>query len=247
MRMVRLMCCAAAMLMIAGVARADEFNKLTVVTFSAPVEIPGKTLPAGTYRLQLADPESGRRVIRISDQAGKKNYGMFLTMENQRLRPSDKPIVMFAEAPAGSPHAVRAWFYPGETYGYEFVYPHSQAMKIAKATHAPVLSSAADRPAADDSVASMKATAVTRIDETGNVSSDEALKDSAPPLPAPVATSGNASAASPAPAASAAPEPARAPRRHLPQTASGLPLMMLLSGLMLAGGFAIRLLRQHAA
>jgi hypothetical protein len=241
MRVVRLMCCAAAALMIAGAARADEFNKLTVVTFSGPVEIPGKTLPAGSYRFQLADPESGRRVIRISDKDGKNTYGMFLTMENQRLRPSDKPVVMFREAAAGSPQAVRAWFYPGETYGYEFVYPRSQAMKIAKASHSPVLSTAAARSSADDTVASMKATAVTRIDETGNASSDEALKDSA----SPVATSG--ASAAPAPAADPMPQTARAPRQHLPQTASQLPTLLLLSGLMLAAGFGVRILRQHTA
>ena len=33
---------------LAPVAKADEWNKETVVTFSAAVEVPGKNLPAGT-------------------------------------------------------------------------------------------------------------------------------------------------------------------------------------------------------
>src|SRR6185436_10649376 len=104
-----------------------------------PVDLPGMTLPAGTYRFSLADPESGRRVVKVADKDGTKTFGMFISMPNQRMTPSDKPVVMFKESPAGAPAAVQAWFYPGETYGYEFAYPHDQALKIAKATHQPVL------------------------------------------------------------------------------------------------------------
>ena len=35
----------------ASSARADEWNKKTVLTFTQPFEIPGKVLPAGTYTL----------------------------------------------------------------------------------------------------------------------------------------------------------------------------------------------------
>ena len=35
--------------------RADDYNKKTRLTFSQPVEIPGKVLPAGTYIFRLAD------------------------------------------------------------------------------------------------------------------------------------------------------------------------------------------------
>ena len=48
----------------AGTAHADECSKLTYLTFSGPVQLPGITLPAGTYRFELADPDSSRRVIR---------------------------------------------------------------------------------------------------------------------------------------------------------------------------------------
>ena len=41
-------------------AKADEWNKKTVVTFSAPVEVPGKVLPEGTYVFKLADSQSNR-------------------------------------------------------------------------------------------------------------------------------------------------------------------------------------------
>ena len=163
----------------APAAHADEFTKLTLLTFSGPVDVPGITLPAGTYRFSLADPESGRRVVKISDKDGTRSYGMFLSIPNQRMTPADKPVVMFKEAAPGAPPAVQVWFYPGETYGYEFAYPHDQALKIAKAAHQPVLAysdhsnaSASD----DDRMASMKTGEVARIDENDKpVSSDAAL------------------------------------------------------------------------
>src|SRR3954467_11421532 len=158
-------------LLVAGLtpaAMADEFTKLTLLTFSGPVDIPGITLPAGTYRFSLADPESGRRVVKVADKDGSKTYGMFLSVPNERMTPADKPVVMFKEAAAGAPPAVQVWFYPGETYGYEFAYPHDQALKIAKATHQSVLAYTdhADRSASDsDRMSSMKSAEVARIDE----------------------------------------------------------------------------------
>src|SRR3954447_13445986 len=128
--------------LVAGLApgaTADDFTKLTLLTFSGPVDVPGITLPAGTYRFELADPTTSRRVVMVSDKDGNKSYGMFLSIPNQGMAPADKPVVMFKEAAAGAPPAVQVWFYPGETYGYEFAYPHDQALKIAKATHQSVL------------------------------------------------------------------------------------------------------------
>src|SRR5262249_6548834 len=178
--------CAAAMLVLsfAGPAHADEWNKLTYLTFSGPVQLPGVTLPAGTYRFELADPDSSRRVVRISDKDGSTSYGIFLSMSDQKLEPANDPVVMFKETPAGAPPAVQAWFYPGETYGYEFVSPHDQAMKIARATHGSVLAMKETPKASTDEGrrSAMTTTEVTRIDENGKpVSTDEALKNSSRP------------------------------------------------------------------
>jgi len=196
--------CGAAMIAaaIAPRVRADEFTKLTLLTFSGPIDVPGISLPAGTYRFELADPTSSRRVIKVSDKDGTKTYGMFISVPNQRMTPTDKPVVMFKEAAAGAPPAVQAWFYPGESYGYEFAYPHDQALKIAKATHQPVLSYTdhSNSSASDsDRIASMKSGDVARIDENDKpVSSDEALKESSErrtPVTTPAGTSTSAPSA----------------------------------------------------
>src|SRR5260221_12671351 len=114
MRMVRVMCGAALLAVcIAPAAHADEWTKLTYFTFSAPVDMPGETLPAGTYRFELADPESGRRVVRVSDKDGLKVRGTFLSIANQRMEPANKTLGIFKQRPAGAPEAVNPGWYPG--------------------------------------------------------------------------------------------------------------------------------------
>src|SRR5207245_5431747 len=140
MRVLKTACVAAALTAwLAPGVRADEWNKKTILTFSGPVQIPGATLPAGSYVFKLADLSGNRHVVQVFDKDEKKLYTTMLAIPNQRLEPSDKPVVLFAERAAGSPQAVKVWYYPGETIGNEFVYPKSQAMRIAKETHQRVL------------------------------------------------------------------------------------------------------------
>src|SRR5262245_31781213 len=117
MRLFTTALCAAAVLVLAAPgARADEANKLTYLTFSGPVQIPGMVLPAGTYEFKLLDPGANRRVVQVSDKETKKTRTILLTIPNQRMKATDKPVVMFSERPTGEQPAVQVWFYPGETY-----------------------------------------------------------------------------------------------------------------------------------
>lgn len=175
MRVVKALCCAAALVVcVAPGARADEFNKKTILTFSGPVQIPGATLAEGTYVFKLADLQGNRHVVQVFDKDEKKIYGTILAIPDQKLEPSDKPVVLFAERPAGSPQAIRAWFYPGETIGNEFVYPKSQAMRIAKETHQSVLAMDEDTKSTTDEerMNSMKGASVSRVDENGQNASN---------------------------------------------------------------------------
>lgn len=151
---------AAALLSVWAPARADEFTKLTYFTFSQPVQLPGVTLPAGKYRFELADPVESRKVIRVSSEDGSKHFAMLQTMPNEMRDPAKDPVVTFGEAPAGQPLAVKVWTYPGERTGYEFIYPHDEAVKLAKQYHTKVLSKGKDDK-------------VERVDESGVSSSSD--------------------------------------------------------------------------
>ncbi len=255
MRVLKAVCCASAIVAcLAPGARADEWNKKTYLTFSGPVQIPGATLPAGTYLFQLADPDNARHVVMVSSKDGTKIYGMFLTIPNERLNTPDENVVMFAESPAGSPLAVQAWWYPGDRLGEEFVYPKSMAMQIAKANRKSVLATDTEVAATGsegERLGALRGSKVGRVDENGRVSGEPA---------APVATAATGGTPATAPPTASAPQSRRPaanktavgttgrPRRTtLPQTASPLSLIELLSGLTFAGAFATRLARTRIA
>lgn len=121
---------------------ADAQSKRTSVTFSGPVEIPGagaQVLPAGTYVFRLYDSLSDRHIVQILNADETHLYGNILAIPNYRLQATDETVITFAERPVGEPAALRAWFYPGDNSGQEFVYPRQRAVEIARETDQPVI------------------------------------------------------------------------------------------------------------
>jgi hypothetical protein len=118
--------------------RADDWNKKTVMTFSQPVEIPGQILPAGTYTIKLVNLDSDRHIVQFLDADGIKVIATVLAINNWRLRPTGETVVKFAERAGDNPEALKAWFYPGDNFGQEFVYPKHRAIELAIATKEPV-------------------------------------------------------------------------------------------------------------
>lgn len=116
--------------------KADDHSKRTVVTFNEPVEIPGGTiLPPGTYVLKLMDSASDRNIVQIFNEEETRMHATVLAIANYRLGPAGRTVTTFGETAAGSPEAIRAWFYPGDNWGQEFVYPKTRAIELAKLTN----------------------------------------------------------------------------------------------------------------
>jgi len=156
---------------------ADQWDKKTIVTFSAPVEIPGKALPAGTYVFKLLDSSSNRNIVQVWDKDEKHLLATILAIPDYRLKPADKPVIRFEERPSGTPEAVKAWFYPGDQFGQQFVYPHDRAVELAKRTNQNVLSMPNDmaknittqaKSASDASVQEMQKTQVNGVSPSGD-------------------------------------------------------------------------------
>ena len=88
MRVVKALWCAAAIAaFVAPAAHADDWNKKTILTFSGAVQVPGATLPAGSYVFKLADIPGNRHVVQVFDKDEKKIYTTILAIPNDRLDP----------------------------------------------------------------------------------------------------------------------------------------------------------------
>jgi hypothetical protein len=100
-------------------ASSDE--EVTVFTFTAPVRVPGKILPAGKYLFKL-DQHEELNVVKIESPDERKVFGVFLVKPDYQMQAPRKPGLVFEPGAGGTPDAIRAWFYPGDKYGNEFIY-----------------------------------------------------------------------------------------------------------------------------
>lgn len=128
-----------AMLFVTFGARADEWNKKTVLTFSQPVELPGIVLPAGTYVFKLVDLPGTRNVVQVFNAEENHVYTTILAIPHSHATPHEESYIGFEERPAGTPIAIHEWFYPGHVSGLEFVYPKVRAVQLARESGQPVL------------------------------------------------------------------------------------------------------------
>jgi hypothetical protein len=216
-----------------------EVRRLTILTFSAPVQLPGMTLPAGKYRFEMADINNAAHIVRVLNEDGTKVLGTFstipTTIPTRDLRDTNT-LVMWAERPAGQPQAAKEWYYPQRSIGEEFVYPKAQALALAAANHAAVASEENGKVVRVEGNESTGATAAAETRET-RVAQNETPAPAPARQPASVAvgTSGQSTATR-----------APAPARRLPRTASQLGLFELLSGLSIAAALGVRHLRMRA-
>jgi hypothetical protein len=116
---------AAACTLLPSAARADDWNKKTVLKFNKPVEIPNLVLPAGTYVFKRLDSGTPN-LVQILNADETHVYATLLTAPDYRQETSDETVVTFEERSATSPQAIKEWFYPGDIKGEEFLYPDRQ-------------------------------------------------------------------------------------------------------------------------
>jgi len=206
---------------LAPTARADEWNKKTIMTVNESIQVPNKVLPAGKYVVKLLDSPSDRHIVQIFNADETHLETTILAIPNYRLQPTGKTVFTFWETPPGQPKALRAWFYPGDNFGQEFAYPKSAAVQIAAVAHQPVPTTEATQPA------EMPSAPVTTTQPQQETQPQEVAQATPPPQPEPQAE--------PAPAPAVAPEPVP---QELPKTASPYPLVGLI-GLISLGLFMV--------
>jgi hypothetical protein len=233
-------------------AQATISNQPVYFTFANPVVLPGNiTLQPGQYEFRMTTNKGDREVVQVYNKTDNKQVAQVMSipahLTNAQPVP-EKAEVRFYETAANQPAPIQSWWYPGIHDGHEFIYPHDQAMQMAKTNPGGVLTT----EGAEDSGK------LTRLRADGSAADADMRTNSASAQANAVAEN---NANRPAPAASPAPtpqprteaQPAPAPvtqmartRTQLPRTASALPTMTAVGLLSLFAGFALAFRRRTA-
>ena len=107
-------------------ADASVAESISHVTFSGSFQLPGMTLPGGTYTFSRVAPN----VILVRSRDHRTVYGMFMTIPTLKPGHLTKPEIVMSEARAGEAPRVERWFpFPRTSYlalhqstGYELRY-----------------------------------------------------------------------------------------------------------------------------
>lgn len=106
----------------ASVHAWSDASRMTLLTFSGSVGLPGVTLGAGTYAFDLLNPESGSDVVRVRSKDRKHTY--FLGMTQRVDRPAGMKadsFITLGEVSKGTVPPIVAG-YPGGADGRQFLY-----------------------------------------------------------------------------------------------------------------------------
>jgi hypothetical protein len=98
-------------------------TRLTYLTFSGPVGLPGVTLAAGTYAFELADDTNANNIVAVRNQTRSQTY--FMGFTERVPRPAGmayKTSVSLGEARRGEVTPIVAWYPPDSSDGLKFIY-----------------------------------------------------------------------------------------------------------------------------
>jgi hypothetical protein len=111
-------------------ARADEWNKKTILTVNEPIEVSGHVLNPGTYVFKLAENLYYRQFVQIWTGDEQHFIATVITIPTYRDEPTDRTVFRFGERSARSPEVLLKWFYPGDSTGFEFLYPRYEYRQL---------------------------------------------------------------------------------------------------------------------
>ncbi len=240
-------------------AKADEWNKKTILTVNQPLALPNTVLQPGKYVMKLLDSQANRNIVQVFNDDESHLITTILAIPDYKLTPAGKTEFAFWETPAGQPPALKAWFYPGDNFGQEFAYPKEMAQQIANINNQPVQAmtnndnnprEAEVQPVqpqtqtetqaqSNDSSSSASATTQTTPPPSNPPETAQVTPPPQPPAQPPTTMEQNNTQSN-------AQSETTAPAQNLPRTASPYPLIGLAGLLSLGVALVLRVARQGA-
>jgi len=115
--------------------KAGDLDREVRMTFSGPVQIPGKTLPAGTYIFRPWYMSGNPNAMMVLDANGQKVEGIVMYLPAS-YKVDEPPAwgagggdarsdirVEFNERKVNEPLPLGTWNYPGDPNNFTLVYP----------------------------------------------------------------------------------------------------------------------------
>lgn len=205
-------------------ARADAWDKKTILTVNQTIQVRDTVLEPGQYVLKLYNSNAERHVVQIFNADQSHIINTVIAIPAQRMEPTGDTQFTFWETPAGTARALRKWFYPGDNFGQEFPYP-KHLMALASAVPVPV-----PTPTAVTEPEPAPVAEPAPQPEAATPEKAEETPVETPPPP-------------PAPEPSAEPQPAPAPAQELPKTSTLYPLLGIGGGVLVGLYGLLRLKR----
>jgi LPXTG-motif cell wall-anchored protein len=202
-------------------ARADQWNKKTILTVNETVQLRDTVLEPGQYVLKLLDSPSDRHIVQIFNSDQTHIINTVLAIPRGRVYPTDKTEFTFWETPPGNVRALRTWFYPGDSFGQEFPYPKHLRQVAMLMPPAP-----APEPAAEPMAANPEPTPAEPAAEP-QAQPEAAAPEPAPAEQQPAEVAQNTPPAE-TPAQSTPEQPAELPKTGSPYPAIGIAGVLLL-------------------
>src|SRR5579872_1575658 len=230
-----------AMAAASGVARADDWDKKTTVSFSGAIEVPGSVLQPGKYVMKLVDSSSDRHIVQFTNERENHVYATTEAIPVYRKNVTGKTAITFYEARAGQPEPIRTWFYPGDEFGQEFVYPKQHLAEIAavtRSTRTTTTTAAAERSPATVVEPVRETEAAPVAAETPATTNHVTEQAEVVEQPVEIAQAAPSREAEPGPTAGN--EIPSAPPRELPRTASPVVEIGLVGLIFVGGAIAAR-------
>jgi hypothetical protein len=200
--------------------------------------VDAQILPAGTYVFKVFESFGDRNIVQIFNADETHLFTTILAINNYRLKPTDKTVLTFKERGEGQPEAIKAWFYPANAFGQEFVYSKKRALELAKIVNEPVLAMPIETNTVPPAEV-LKNIQLEAIKPTGEVAPVREVVAAPPQQAAVVAPVTTAPVTAPAEKTEIA--------QALPHTASSLPLAGLIGLLSLCAGFVLVIITKRAA
>lgn len=195
-------------------AYAQSERENSTFTVTEPVDVGSYTLQPGTYLIKVVVLESNRNLVQVTNEDQTKIFASVLATPHAITANEAAPTsrYVYYATAPGQRKALRTWYARDTTNGQDIVYSKQRAMQIAAVAKAPVIAIPDD--VKETEYKSAPLTVVTP---------EQQVKPYEEPAPAVMLAT-------------------RPPVRHLPATASHLPLLGALGLLSLGGGLGLRIL-----